>query len=142
MKGKFQGLYSERIDNNSKGTPPCLQNQTSVVMRRLIYQWSQTRGSLRRIAKTRLVDNSDGGKSPSGFRLDPPRSAAGHLTLRLDLNNLNPVSGVRSSLFSDILTKFIQLKTLLKNIRTSTSLSAVTCQRYSGSIMLPSFRSI
>ena len=78
-------------------TPLCLQEQKSVVMHRLIYKWSQARGSLRRVAKIRLLDTSDGGKSPSGFGLDPPHRAARHLTSRHDLNNLNPVSGVRSS---------------------------------------------
>ena len=82
---------------NSKGTPLYLQDQKSVVMHRLIYKWSQARGTLRRVAKIRLVNTSDGGKSPSGFSLDPPKSAARHLTSRHDLNNLNPVSGIRSS---------------------------------------------
>ena len=50
-----------------------------------------------RVAKKRLVDTSDGGKFPSGFSLDPPRSAGRHLTTRYDLNSLNPDSGVRSS---------------------------------------------
>ena len=88
-------LRTERY--NSMGTPLYTQDQKSVVMHRLIYQWYQARGSLRRVAKIRPVDTSDGGKSPSGFSLDPPYSAARHLTSRHDLNNLNPVSGIRSS---------------------------------------------
>ena len=140
MKGQFQGLYSEQKDNNSMGTPPCLQDQKSVVMHRLIYKWSHARGSLSWVAKIRLLDTSDGGKSPSGFSLDPPHNAARNLTSRHDLNNLNPVSGVRSSYFSDPLTNFIQLTTLLTTVRPSTSLSAVTRQRYPDSRIVPSFR--
>ena len=68
-----------------------------MIMHRLIYQWSPARGSLSRVAKFRLLDTSDGEKSPAGFNLDPPRSSARHLTSLHDLNNLNPVIGVRSS---------------------------------------------
>ena len=82
---------------NSMGTPLYLQDQEWVIMHRLIYKWSQARGSLRLVPKIRLVDTSDGEKSPSGFSLDPPHSAALQLTSRHDLNNLNPVSGIRSS---------------------------------------------
>ena len=71
--------------------PLAFQDHKSVLMHRLIYQLSQARDSLRRVAKIRLVNTSDCGKSPSGFNLDPPRSAARHLTSRHDLNNLNPV---------------------------------------------------
>ena len=109
-------------------------------MHRLLYKWSQARGSLRRVARIRLLDTSDGGKSRSGFSLDPPHNAARNLTSRHDLNNLTPVSGVRSSYFSDPLTNFIQLTTLLTNVRPSTSLSAVTRQRYPYSRIVPSFR--
>ena len=115
------------------GTPPCLQNQKSVVMHRLIYKWSQARGSLRLVPKIRLVDISIGEKSPSGFSLDPPHSAARHLTPRHDLNNLNPVS-------SPIHFHSIQLTTLLTTIRPSTSLSAIKRQRYLDSRIVPSFR--
>ena len=94
---KVPGALLRTKRYNSMGTPPCLQNQKSVVMHRLIYQWSQARGSLRRVPKIRLVDTSDGGKSPSGFSLDPPHSAARHLTSRHDLNHINPVSGIKSS---------------------------------------------
>ena len=79
------------------GTPLYLQDQESVVMHRLIYHWSQARGSLRRVAKIRLVDTSDVGKSPSDFSLNPPHSPVRHLTSRHGLNNLNPDSVIRSS---------------------------------------------
>ena len=94
---KVPGALLRTKRYNSMGTPLYLQDQESVVMHRLIYEWSQARGSPRRVAKIRLVDTSDGGKSPSGFSLEPPHSAARHLTSQHDLNNLNPVSGISSS---------------------------------------------
>ena len=112
----------------------------SVAMHRLLYQFSQASGVLRRVPKIRVVDTSDGGKSPSGSDLDAQFSAARHLTSRNDLNNLNPVSSVRYSYFIDPLTNFIQLKTHLTNIRPSTSCSGVTRQRYRDSRIVPSFR--
>ena len=77
------------------GTPPCLSgpefggHATTYI--------PMARGSPGRIAKIRLVDTNDGGKSPSDFRLDLPHSAARHIASQHNLNNLNPVSGVSSS---------------------------------------------
>ena len=58
---KVQGALLRTKRYNSMGTPLYLQDEKSVVMHRLIYKWSQARGSLRRVAKIRLVDTSDGG---------------------------------------------------------------------------------
>ena len=97
MKGKFQGLYSERKDTTQWELPSTFRTRSRRSFSDLYTNSPRLGDRLGGSRKIRLLDTTNGEKSPSGLSLDPPHSAARHLTSRHDLNNLNPVSGIGSS---------------------------------------------